>query len=161
MPQTTTASVLVEAERAEETTRGRLDAQLELAADMEIAPRHPKLPQQVERLRGQKVCSYCKHTIEEDPFFEYEGYWRRVLQNKTYVLRYGALELSQWAAGIFYFSPKLKARLLRVKDRLLLPGWVRCANPDCGQLYHASCWYQIAKAKGCLRCKAHLARRVE
>ncbi len=165
MPQTTTLSMLVEA-RAEESLRGatvrqQLEARPELASAVETAAQFPKLPKHVEKLRGQKVCSYCKHTIEEDPYFQYEGYWQRVLQNKTYVFRYGVLELSQWTSGIFYFIPRLKARLLHLKDHLLLPGWVRCANPDCGQLYHASCWYQIAKAKGCLRCKAHVARRVE
>lgn len=132
-----------------------------MATTVNQAPLFPRLPLHVERLRGQKVCSYCKHSIEEDPYFRYEGYWQRVLQNKTYLLRYVRLELSHWAAEIFYFMPAFKAWLLRVKERVLLPGWVRCANPDCGQLYHASCWYQISKAKGCLRCRAHAAKRVE
>lgn len=118
------------------------------------------LPPEIERLRGQKNCSYCKHSIDEDPYFLLHGYWQRFFQNKSYLLRYGTLELAQWIAGVFYFVPKFKAYMLGLKTRILLPGWVRCANPDCGQLYHATCWYQLHKNKGCLRCRSYDANRV-
>ncbi len=132
----------------------------EVETEVQAMVRFPKLPESVVRERGQKICSYCKHTIDEDPYFPYETFGRRVLQNKTYVLRYGVLELVQWAANMFYFLPNFRAYLLNVKQRILLPGWVRCANPDCGQLYHASCWYQLKNTKGCLRCHAEVAQRV-
>lgn len=118
------------------------------------------LPLEVERLRGQKNCSYCKHTIDEDPYFPFHGYWQRFFQNKSYLLRYCTLELAQGLAGVFYFIPKFRAYLLSLKTRILLPGWMRCANPDCGQLYHATCWYQLEKNKGCLRCRSYNANRV-
>ncbi len=161
MSRTTTASWYADTRGPEALPE---EAALELAAPSEPKEEQthfPRLSPNVERLRGQKICSYCKHTIEEDPYFRYAGYWQRLWQNKTFMLRYGLLEFLQWASGKFYFFPKLKARLLRWKERILLPGWVRCANPDCRQLYHASCWYQIAKAKGCLRCRTHTAQRVD
>lgn len=160
MSRTSTVSLFTDT-RGAETLQEEAVPQHEAHPEREENPsRYPQLPKHIERLRGQRICSYCKHTIEEDPYFVYEGYWRRVLQNKSYLLRQAALESIHWAAVKFYFFPKLKARLLHWKERILLPGWVRCANPDCGQLYHASCWQQIAKTKGCLRCRTYIARRV-
>ncbi len=126
----------------------------------QILVRYPRLPAQIVRVRGQKICSYCKHAIDEDPYFPYRGYLQRALQNRSYALRYLVLECAQWTGVMFYFIPKLRAYLHNLKQRVLLPGWVRCANPDCKQLYHASCWYQIKHSKGCLRCHAQAAHRV-
>ena len=160
MSRITTVNLFTDTRGAETLQEEAVPSHEAQPEEGEYTSRHPQLPKQIERLRGQKICSYCKHSIEEDPYFVYESYWQRVLQNKSYLLRQIALELTLWAAGVFYFLPKFKARLLYWKDHILLPGWVRCANPDCGQLYHASCWQQINKTKGCLRCRTNAARRV-
>lgn len=122
---------------------------------------HPRLPRYVRRARAQRICPYCKHAIDEDPYFRRTGYWRRVLQNKSYWLRYIFLEVTfALAAVLFQFIPAVQSRLLNLKDLIMLPGWVRCEGPDCGELYHATCWYQVKRLRGCLRCRSHKARRV-
>ncbi len=127
----------------------------------EVFERHPRLPRYVRRARDQKICPYCKHAIDEDPYFKHKGYWRRIFQNKSYWLRFIFLEITfALAAVVFQFIPLIQSRLLNLKDRILLPGWVRCRNRECAELYHATCWHQIKRLRGCLRCHSRKARRV-
>lgn len=128
---------------------------------LEVSEDHPRLPRYVRRAREQKICPYCKHAIDEDPYFRRKGYWRRVLQNKSYWLRYAFLEMTfALAAVLFQYIPVIQSRLLNLKDLIMLPGWVRCSNPECRELYHATCWSQIKRLRGCLRCRSRKARRV-
>ena len=132
-----------------------------IVASSEEGERHPRLPRYVRRMRAQRTCPYCKHAIDEDPYFSRHGYWSRVLQNKSYSLRYVFLEVTfAVAAVLFQFIPVIQTPLLSLKDRVPLPGWVRCRNPECGELYHATCWYQVKRLRGCLRCRSFKARRV-
>jgi len=132
-----------------------------LPLPLELHEAHPRLPRYVRRARGQKICPYCKHAIDEDPYFLRQSYWRRVLQNQSYWVRYILLEVTfAFAAVLLQHIPMLQSRLLGLKDRIMLPGWVRCSNPDCGELYHATCWYQVKRLRGCLRCHVRNARRV-
>ncbi|MGH7494693.1 MAG: hypothetical protein ACREOO_20165 [bacterium] len=128
---------------------------------LEVSEDHPRLPRYVRRARDQKICPYCKHAIQEDPYFRRKSYWQRILQNKSYWLRYAVLELTfACAAVLFQFIPVIQSRLLNLKDHVMLPGWMRCTNPDCGELFHATCWYQVKRLRGCLRCHSRKARRV-
>lgn len=147
--------------RAEALDHGARESRATPSIPPEIFEAHPRLPRYVRRARDQKICPYCKHAIDEDPYFRRRGYWLRVLQNKSYWLRHIFLEVTfALAAVLFQYIPVVQSRLLSLKDRIMLPGWVRCSHPDCGELYHATCWYQVKRLRGCLRCRSRKARRV-
>jgi hypothetical protein len=138
--------------------RGRLRRVL---AGARPTAKYPRLPSYVPRYREQKVCSYCKHPIDEDPYFEKQGLWVRYFQNRGYWLRYIMLEIvTALALVLGHISDVFYELLMKFKTHFTLPGWVRCANPQCGQLYHANCWYELKKQRGCFRCQSRHARRV-
>lgn len=111
----------------------------------------PKLPARVKRLRDQKICSYCRHLITEDPYSHRERYWVQLLR----------LRMLRWSAALLRsFAPQRLARNEARQKRIVLPGWVRCSNRKCGQLYHANCWHHRGGAQRCFRCHSNRARHV-
>jgi len=111
----------------------------------------PKLPARVKRLRDQKICSYCRHLITEDPYSHRERYWVQLLR----------LRMLRWSAALLrIFAPQRLARNEARQKRIVLPGWVRCSNRRCGQLYHANCWHHRGGTQRCFRCHSNRARHV-
>ena len=110
-----------------------------------------KLPSYVVRNRGQKKCAYCKHPIDEDPYNHGQNFWLHYLLFQIVSLLIDVLRI---------FSMELAQNAVRLREHITLAGWVRCRNANCGQLYHANCWYRLKNRGGCSRCRSKSASRI-
>ena len=110
----------------------------------------PRLPSYIVKYREQKKCSYCKHPIDKDPYDRDQQYW-------LYYLLLGIIDVIENI--VHFFKPKAQP-FLNFKREIMLPGWFRCKNTRCGQLYHANCWYHLKENGGCSRCHMKRANRV-
>jgi len=112
----------------------------------------PRLPAHVTRYRNQKTCPYCKHSIGDDPYFQDRGFWSSYFAHKLF---------ASFTAILTQVRPRSRISELGIVKNRTLPGWVRCKNGKCGQLYHANCWYHVKTHRGCLRCGSKKARRLK
>lgn len=110
-----------------------------------------KLPSYVVRNRGQKKCTYCKHPIDEDPYNCGQNFWLQYLLFQLVSLLIEVLRI---------FSVEIAQDTVRLRERITLAGWVRCRTTNCGQLYHANCWYRLKIRGGCSRCHSKSASRI-
>ena len=111
----------------------------------------PTLPSYVVKYRDQKKCPYCKHFIDEDPYSHNQNYW----------VNYVLIEIAEAFTEVMnLFTSPQYGRQLKPLQQFMLPGWVRCKNSKCSQLYHANCWHHIKSKPGCLRCHTKKAIRV-
>lgn len=121
------------------------------SARVSSSPAGARLPANVVRYRDQKICSYCRHAITDDPYFRRQSYTAQILRLRL---------LRVMAVIINFFSPRSRETMERRQQQIVLPGWVRCRNRRCGQLYHANCWHHLAAPRRCFRCGSHEIERV-